>query len=199
MSVIPYNTDTISNAIDTEWAGKTVHFAKEIDSTNEWCKRLSKEDAVHGTLAVAEFQSAGKGRLGRRWVVPEGNSIMMSILLRPDFEPRFASMLTLVMGLSVAQAVKELGVDVSIKWPNDVVVSRKKICGILTEMGIEEGKIREVVIGVGINVNLAEIQEDLKDKATSLYLETGKTYDRNLLIGLVMGKFEKNYEKFVDL
>ena len=159
MSVIPYNTDTISNEIHTEWAGKTVHFAKEIDSTNEWCKRLSKEDAVHGTLAVAEFQSAGKGRLGRRWVVPEGNSIMMSILLRPDFEPRFASMLTLVMGLSVAQAVKELGVDVSIKWPNDVVVSRKKICGILTEMGIEEGKIREVVIGVGINVNLAEIQD----------------------------------------
>ena len=198
MSVIPYNTDTISNEIQTEWAGKTVHFAKEIDSTNEWCKRLSKEDAVHGTLAVAEFQSAGKGRLGRRWVVPEGNSIMMSILLRPDFEPRFASMLTLVMGLSVAQAVKELGVDVSIKWPNDVVVSRKKICGILTEMGLEDGKIREVVIGVGINVNLAEIQEELKDKATSLYLETGKTYDRNLLIGLVMGKFEKNYEKFVQ-
>ena len=123
---------------------------------------------------------------------------MMSILLRPDFEPRFASMLTLVMGLSVAQAVKELGVDVSIKWPNDVVVSRKKICGILTEMGLEDGKIREVVIVVGINVNLAEIQEDLKDKATSLYLETGKTYDRNLLIGLVMGKFEKNYEKFVQ-
>ena len=198
MSVIPYNTDTISNEIHTEWAGKTVHFAKEIDSTNEWCKRLSKEDAVHGTLAVAEFQSAGKGRLGRRWVVPEGNSIMMSILLRPDFEPRFASMLTLVMGLSVAQAVKELGVDVSIKWPNDVVVSRKKICGILTEMGLEDGKIREVVIGVGINVNLAEIQEELKDKATSLYLETGKTYDRNFLIGLVMGKFEKNYEKFVQ-
>ena len=198
MSVIPYNTDTISNEIHTEWAGKTVHFAKEIDSTNEWCKRLSKEDAVHGTLAVAEFQSAGTGRLGRRWVVPEGNSIMMSILLRPDFEPRFASMLTLVMGLSVAQAVKELEADVSIKWPNDVVVSRKKICGILTEMGLEEGKIREVVIGVGINVNLAEIQEELKDKATSLYLETGKIYDRNRLISLVMGKFEKNYEKFVQ-
>ena len=197
MSVIPYNTDTISNEIQTEWAGKTVHFAKEIDSTNEWCKRLSKEDAVHGTLAVAEFQSAGKGRLGRRWVVPEGNSIMMSILLRPDFEPRFASMLTLVMGLSVAQAVKELGVDVSIKWPNDVVVSRKKICGILTEMGIEEGKIREVVIGVGINVNLAEIQEDLKDKATSLYLETGKTYDRIQNLAQVLECFEENYETFI--
>ena len=125
------------------------------------------------------------------------SSVMMSILLRPEFEPQYASMLTLVMGLSVAQAVKELDVEVSIKWPNDVVVSRKKICGILTEMGLENGKIREVIIGIGINVNLEEIQDDLKDKATSLYLETGKKYDRNRVIGLIMEKFEKNYEKFV--
>ena len=166
-----YSKETISDEIHTKWAGKTVHFAKETDSTNEWCKRMSKEDAEHGTLAVAEFQSAGKGRLGRRWTAPEGSSVMMSILLRPEFEPQYASMLTLVMGLSVAQAVKELDVEVSIKWPNDVVVSRKKICGILTEMGLENGKIREVIIGIGINVNLEEIQDDLKDKATSLYLE----------------------------
>ena len=177
-----YNEETISKEINTKWAGKTVHFAKETDSTNEWCKRMSKENAEHGTLAVAEFQSAGKGRLGRK----------------PEFEPQYASMLTLVMGLSVAQAVCELGVEVSIKWPNDVVVSHKKICGILTEMGVQDGKIREVVIGVGLNVNLKEIQDELKDKATSLYLETGKTYDRNRLIGLVMEKFEINYEKFVQ-
>ena len=194
-----YNEETISQAINTKWAGKTVHFAKETDSTNEWCKRMSKENAEHGTLAVAEFQSAGKGRLGRKWTAPEGSSVMMSILLKPEFEPQYASMLTLVMGLSVAQAVCELGVEVSIKWPNDVVVSHKKICGILTEMGVQdEKKIREVVIGVGLNVNLKEIQDELKDKATSLYLETGKTYDRNRLIGLVMEKFEINYEKFVQ-
>ena len=192
-----YSKETISDEIHTKWAGKTVHFAKETDSTNEWCKRMSKEGAEHGTLAVAEFQSAGKGRLGRRWTAPEGSSVMMSILLRPEFEPQYASMLTLVMGLSVAQTVKELDVEVSIKWPNDVVVSRKKICGILTEMGLENGKIREVIIGIGINVNLEEIQDDLKDKATSLYLETGKKYDRNRVIGLIMEKFEKNYEKFV--
>ena len=193
-----YNEETISKEINTKWAGKTVHFAKETDSTNEWCKRMSKEHAEHGTLAVAEFQSAGKGRLGRKWTAPEGSSVMMSILLKPEFEPQYASMLTLVMGLSVAQAVCELGVEVSIKWPNDVVVSHKKICGILTEMGVQDGKIREVVIGVGLNVNLKEIQDELKDKATSLYLETGKTYDRNRLIGLVMEKFEINYEKFVQ-
>ena len=193
-----YSKETISKEIHTKWAGKTVHFAKETDSTNEWCKRLSKEGAEHGTLAVAEFQSAGKGRLGRRWTAPEGSSIMMSILLRPDFEPQHASMLTLVMGLSVAQAVKELDIEVSIKWPNDVVVSRKKICGILTEMGLENGKIREVVIGDGINVNLEEFPDELKDKATSLYLETGKKYDRNRLISLIMEKFERNYEKFTE-
>ena len=193
-----YNEETISKEINTKWAGKTVHFAKETDSTNERCTRMSKENVEHGTLAVAEFQSAGKGRLGRKWMAPEGSSVMMSILLKPEFEPQYASMLTLVMGLSVAQAVCELGVEVSIKWPNDVVVSHKKICGILTEMGVQDGKIREVVIGVGLNVNLKEIQDELKDKATSLYLETGKTYDRNRLIGLVMEKFEINYEKFVQ-
>ena len=117
-----YNEETISKEINTKWAGKTVHFAKE--------------------------------RLGRKWTAPEGSSVMMSILLKPEFEPQYASMLTLVMGLSVAQAVCELGVEVSIKWPNDVVVSHKKICGILTEMGVQDGKIREVVIGVGLNVNL---------------------------------------------
>ena len=177
-----YSKETISDEIHTKWAGKTVHFAKETDSTNEWCKRMSKEDAEHGTLAVAEFQSAGKGRLGRRWTAPEGSSVMMSILLRPEFEPQYASMLTLVMGLSVAQAVKELDVEVSIKWPNDVVVSRKKICGILTEMGLENGKIREVIIGIGINVNLEEIQDDLKDKFEKNYEKFVKTCDLSLML-----------------
>ena len=96
-----YNEETISQAIDTKWAGKTVHFAKETDSTNLWIKRLAKEGASEGTLALAEFQSAGRGRLGRSWEVPEGTSVMMSILLRPKFEPQYAPTLTLVMGLSL--------------------------------------------------------------------------------------------------
>ena len=121
-----YNEETISQAINTKWAGKTVHFAKETDSTNSWIKRLAKEGAEHGTLAVAEFQSAGRGRFDRKWEAPEGSSIMMTLLLRPEFSPQYASMLTLVMGLAVAQAVEELGFEVSIKWPNDVVISRKK-------------------------------------------------------------------------
>ena len=128
-----YNETTITDQIHTKWAGKTVHFAREMDSTNLWIKRLAKEGAPEGTpRALAEYQSAGRGRLGRSWEVPEGTSVMMSILLRPKFEPQFAPMLTLVMGMAVAKAVKDLGFDVSIKWPNDVVVSHNKIRGIHT-------------------------------------------------------------------
>ena len=191
-----YNETTIADQIHTKWAGKTVHFARETDSTNLWIKRLAKEGAPEGTLALAEFQSAGRGRLGRSWEVPEGPSVMMSILLRPKFEPQYAPTLTLVMGMAVAKAVKSLGFDVSIKWPNDVVVSHKKICGILTEMGVRDGKIDYAVIGVGINVNIKEFPEEMADKATSLYLESGKEFDRSQIPGLVMEAFEKYYEKF---
>jgi BirA family biotin operon repressor/biotin-[acetyl-CoA-carboxylase] ligase len=191
-----YNETTIADQIHTKWAGKTVHFARETDSTNLWIKRLAKEGASEGTLALAEFQSAGRGRLGRSWEVPEGTSVMMSILLRPKFEPQYAPTLTLVMGMAVAKAVKNLGFDVSIKWPNDVVVSHKKICGILTEMGVRDGKIDYAVIGVGINVNIKEFPEEMADKATSLYLESGKEFDRSQIPGLVMEAFEEYYEKF---
>ena len=191
-----YNETTIADQIHTKWAGKTVHFARETDSTNLWIKRLAKEGAPEGTLALAEFQSAGRGRLGRSWEVPEGTSVMMSILLRPKFEPQYAPTLTLVMGMAVAKAVKNLGFDVSIKWPNDVVVSHKKICGILTEMGVRDGKIDYAVIGVGINVNIREFPEEMADKATSLYLESGREFDRSQIPGLVMEAFEKYYEKF---
>ena len=191
-----YNETTIADQIHTKWAGKTVHFARETDSTNLWIKRLAKEGAPEGTLALAEFQSAGRGRLGRSWEVPEGTSVMMSILLRPKFEPQYAPTLTLVMGMAVAKAVKSLGFDVSIKWPNDVVVSHKKICGILTEMGIRDGKIDYAVIGVGINVNIREFPEEMADKATSLYLESGREFERSQIPGLVMEAFEEYYEKF---
>lgn len=193
-----YNSETISKEIHTKWAGKTVHFAKETDSTNSWIKRLAKEGAPHGTLAVAEFQTAGRGRLGRSWQVPGGTSVMMSLLLRPKLLPQYASMLTLVMGLSVAEAMAEAGLEAEIKWPNDIVVSRKKICGILTEMGLREGKIDYVAVGAGVNVNMTGFPEELADKATSLRIETGQEFDRNRIPGLVLEAFEKNYDKFME-
>lgn len=198
MAEYPFDRDTILQALHTEWAGKTVHFAVQTDSTNELGKRLAREGAPHGTLAVAEFQTAGKGRSGRSWTAPAGTSVMMSLVLRPTFSPDMAPMLTLVMGLSVAQAVIRLGMEASIKWPNDAVVSRKKICGILTEMNLEGSRIREVVIGVGINVNVEAMPEELSDKATSLLLESGRSFDRSLVAALVLERFEKNYDRFLQ-
>lgn len=208
MIEIGFDQITIKNAIHTKWAGKTVHFSHETDSTNLWAKRIANKDSkklaeqaieqpgnesTHGTLVVAEYQTAGRGRLGRKWLSPAGSCVMMSLILKPDFAPQYAPMLTLVMGLSVAQAL-----HASIKWPNDAVISGKKICGILTEMSLEGTNIREVVIGVGINVNLSVLPEEVKEIATSLYLETGETYDRNEIIGQVLQRFETNYEKYVQ-
>lgn len=203
-----FDQDTISQAIHTEWAGKTVHFARETDSTNIWAKALAREGAPHGALAVAEFQNAGRGRFARRWSAPEGSSVMMTLVLRPQIPPNCASMLTLVMGLSVAQAVEKVcrcdgretaKFGVQIKWPNDVVLSRKKICGILTEMSVAGMDINYVVIGAGVNVNMKEFPAELADKATSLSRECGREFDRNKVAAAVMECFEENYEKFVQV
>lgn len=193
-----YNEQTILNAVQTEWAGKTVHFVKKTDSTNILAKRLAREGAPHGTVAVAELQTAGRGRFRRTWTAPEGSSVMMTIVLRPEFSPLCASMLTLVMGLSVAQAAGGLGFSAAIKWPNDVVVSGRKICGILTEMSADVDKIHHVVIGAGINVNTREFPPEVADKATSLYLEGKKEFSRCRVLAAVLECFEKNYDKFVQ-
>lgn len=196
MTELGFDSGTIAKAIHTKWAGSAVNFVAETDSTNLMMKRLAEEGAPHGALGVAEFQTAGRGRFERSWQAPAGSSVMMTLLLRPAFAPEHASMLTLVMGLSVAQAVESLGFAPQIKWPNDVVLSRKKICGILTEMSVGEQGIRHVVIGVGINVNIRELPGELRDKGTSLYLEAGRPFDRNQVVASVMAHFEKNYEIF---
>ena len=105
-----YDQNTILQAVHTKWAGNTVHFVNETDSTNNWVRTLAAEGAPHGTLAVTESQTAGKGRLGRNWKTEEGSAVTMTLLLRPDFAPEYAPMLTLVMGLSVGQAVEQITV-----------------------------------------------------------------------------------------
>lgn len=183
----------------TKWAGKSIFVFKETDSTNIQAKAGGEKGEPHGTLYVAESQSAGRGRRGRRWESPAGESIYMSLLLRPEFPPVKAPMLTLVMALAVARALREqTGVDVQIKWPNDLVVQGRKICGILTEMSIEMTWINYVVIGIGINVNQNEFPEELKDCASSLKMETGRRFRRSHLIAAVMEYFEMYYEQFLQ-
>ena len=209
----------IESRMTTEWAGREVSYKKETGSTNIDCKQLAEEGAPHGTLAVADAQVSGKGRRGRGWQSPAGESIYMSLLCRPDFSPDKASMITLVMGISVADAIERYaGLPAKIKWPNDVVLNGRKVCGILTEMemGLETREIQYLVIGVGINVNngFAAVREtgdlegaralafpgELGAVATSLFLES-EGHDKKILraplVQCVMEAFEKNYELFL--
>lgn len=188
----------IESRMQTRWVGKNVFYYEEIDSTNTQSKRLAEEDAPAGTLVVAERQTKGKGRRGRIWDSPAESAIYMSLLFRPQIQPDRASMLTLVSGLSVAQAIRELyDADVQIKWPNDIVLNGKKLVGILTEMSAQMNYIEYLVVGIGINANQRDFPEELKDKATSLEQELGQKINRSVLIATCMKKIEENYEIFV--
>lgn len=170
------------------------------DSTNTRAKQLAEEGAVHGTLVVANMQTAGKGRRGRSWQQEEGSVIAMSLLLRPTFSPDKASMLTLLAAHSVAGAIEAVtGLPAAIKWPNDIVINRKKTVGILTEMslGVEQAAIDYIVIGIGINVNNTAFPEEIRDMATSLYLEKGERVSRSALIAESMRRLEVDYEAFL--
>ncbi len=189
----------ISSLLNTEWAGKKIVYFSEMDSTNNRAKEFGEKDGAHGTLVAADSQRAGKGRRGRAWSSPPGESIYMTLLLRPQLAPDKAPMLTLVMGLSVAEAIQKMtGIKAEIKWPNDIVVNEKKVCGILTEMATEMEYINYVAIGVGINVNQQRFPEDIARTASSLYKETGKTYRRSELIAAVLERFEENYAVFLQ-
>lgn len=179
--------------------GRKVVYYEETDSTNIAARQLDEHDGLHGTLVVAERQTAGKGRRGHSWESPQGQGIWMSLVLRPDILPVKASMLTLVMALAVAQGIEKVtGIQTQIKWPNDIVAEGKKLCGILTEMSTEMEYIQRVVIGVGINVNIKEFPEEIAATASSLYLLTGKTWGRAVLIQEVMKSFEKWYNVFME-
>lgn len=188
----------IESLMDTKWAGSNVVYYDEIDSTNNRAKEAGDNKAPHGTLFVADMQVAGKGRRGRVWQSPAGSSIYMTILLYPEISPLKAPQLTLAMAIAVAEGIKEVtGLDTKIKWPNDIVVNGRKICGILTEMSTEIDYINHVVIGAGINVNQDDFPEDIRKTASSLKMELGKQVKRSELIAAIMKSFEKDYEIFV--
>lgn len=189
--------EEIISKLDTVWAAGNLVFHEKTGSTNQDAKQLAEQGAVHGTLVVADMQTAGRGRRGRAWSSPAGDSVYMSLVLRPTCMPEQASALTLVMAVAVLEAVCELEPECcGIKWPNDLVMNGKKICGILTEMNLEKNEIDYVVIGVGINANQSLFDAGVPDTATSIFLELGKKTDRAQLIGRVMYFFEQAYAEF---
>lgn len=178
--------------------GKTLICHKETDSTNNDAKKMAEEGAAHGTMVVADMQTEGRGRRGRQWKTVSGESVAMSLLLRPEIHPENASMLTLVSALALTDAIDSMTeTPCCIKWPNDIVLNGKKLCGILTEMSTELDYIHYVVIGSGVNVNQTTLPEEIQDMATSLYLEEGRKYNRSAIVAKYLEEFEKNYEIFI--
>ena len=207
------------NRLRTDYMARSLYYYDKTDSTNLRIRQLAEEGAPEGTLAVADMQTAGRGRRGRGWISPSGMNIYMSLLLKPAIPASDASMITLIAAMAVAGAVRDIpeastggmadtltGVsgspeDIKIKWPNDIVVGGRKACGILTEMDLDGETIRNVIVGIGINVNQdsrEEFPEEIRETASSLRIElgTGKI-DRSALIARIMELFEKEYDEFI--
>ncbi len=188
----------LRSLLHTKWFGNRILYFDSIDSTNNELKRQAETQVCHGLLAVAEEQTAGRGRRGHGWVSPPGTGIWFSFLLKPDVSPDKASMLTLVAAMAVARAITETtGLVSQIKWPNDIVVNKKKVCGMLTELSAEMTQINYVVIGIGINANNREFPDEIKETASSLFIESGKQVKRAAVIEAVGRYFEQYYDEFI--
>ncbi|CAM2797140.1 biotin--[acetyl-CoA-carboxylase] ligase [Paenibacillus sediminis] len=178
---------------------KHVKLFGSIHSTQIEAQRLAEQGAPEGTLVIAEEQTAGKGRLGRKWHSPAGKGIWMSFVLRPLIALPYAPQLTLMMAVAVCRAIRSLTkLDVGIKWPNDLLINGRKISGILIESATEDERIRYCIVGIGIDANLDEedYPEELRSVATSLKVESGQPIDRAELIGAVMKETESLYELY---
>lgn len=172
---------------------------ESLGSTNDKAMQLVKEGCKEGTVVISHEQTKGRGRRGRDWSSKKGEGIYMSIVLRPELSPNQCPMLTLVAALAVTKVFLEMeGVEAKIKWPNDIVINGKKLCGILTEMSMNGMEMEAVIVGIGINVHQKAFQGELQEKATSLDLESGVYYPRELLQQEVLKEFENYYKRFLE-
>ena len=189
----------IKSLMHTDWVAKEVLYFDTIDSTNTKAQELAEKGYPSGTLVVADKQESGKGRRGRSWVSPSGTGIFMTLMIKPDINPNNASMLTLVAALAVAKAITSVtGEEALIKWPNDIVVNSKKVCGILTEMNAQFDYINHIVVGIGINVHNESFPEEISQMASSLMIEAGgKRFHRAQIIAETMSYFEQYYDTFL--
>ena len=186
------------NQLHTDWAGRNIYILDEVDSTNDEAKRLAESGEGHGTVIISKKQTAGKGRRGRSFESPMGCGLFMSMIIRDDIQPSRASMLTLVMGIAVTKALETLnGLNVQIKWPNDVLAGGKKICGILTEMSMQIECMNYLVIGCGVNIRNESFPEEIKDRATSVLLEGGNLVSYSELAVGILEQFEVYYQLFM--
>lgn len=195
------NVDKLQQGLRTRGFGRSIFFASSVESTNDWAKELALLEAAEGTVAIAECQTHGRGRLGREWVSPEGG-LWFSVILRPDVRSNEVSRLVFVAGVAVADALREAcGLRVETKWPNDVLVNGRKVCGILSEAKIEDEKVTFVVVGIGINVGFRvreSLPRKLWDVAMSLDDEVGRRIRLDAIFRVVLEKFESFYQVLLE-
>ena len=184
--------------LKTKWLGRNQQYYPVCESTNILAKEAGEADGENGLVFFADKQTLGKGRLGRPWVSPAGYGIWFSILLRPPLPPTVAPQITLASAVGMANALNKMGFDAGIKWPNDILLDGKKVCGILTEMSADMDKIDYVVVGIGINVLNTEFPDEIKNIATSLKMQaTEKGFDcptRNVIAAELLNALENAYE-----
>ncbi|UCG45610.1 MAG: biotin--[acetyl-CoA-carboxylase] ligase [Candidatus Bathyarchaeota archaeon] len=186
----------LQDNLRTKYLGRSILFSRKVNSTNDWAKKLARYGAQAGTTVVAATQTKGHGRLGREWISPAGG-LWFSIILRPKLLPSEVVRLTFVAGLAVAKVLdKVLGLDVETKWPNDLLIKGRKICGILTEMNTKDENVNFVVIGIGVNMNLDAnaFPRKLRQQTTSLEIELGRRIRSEELLKNLLQEMDTLFE-----
>lgn len=197
----------IKKNLKSPFIGKNIYYEEKVDSTNTLARELSVKGVKNGSVVISDYQEKGRGRNGKIWTSPCGCNIYMSIILKPKFSPEVAQGMTILTAVSVADAIVEVtSLKPQIKWPNDILIDSKKVSGILTEMSTQNMIIEHIIVGIGMNVNLEEkdIEDGIKNIATSLLIESKKIngssslINRNKLIISILNKFDKYYEMFLS-
>ena len=190
----------IKPGLKTRIIGKELFLLPEAVSTNTLAMEMASKGAPEGTVVLAEMQTGGKGRLGRKWISPKGN-LYMSVVLRPNIPAHKAPLLTLMAAVAVVSAIRTVcGVQAAIKWPNDILIASKKAGGLLTEMSAEQDRIRHIVLGVGVDVNMepGELPADVRALSTTLANEAGAKINRTELLQQILRDLELWYRKFLE-
>jgi BirA family biotin operon repressor/biotin-[acetyl-CoA-carboxylase] ligase len=194
------NVERLQEGLRTKRLGKSILFSSQVESTNDLAKELATNGASEGTVVIAETQTCGRGRLGREWVSPFGG-LWFSVILRPELKPSETVGLVFVAGLAVTEILHELyGLEAETKWPNDVLVNGKKICGVLAETKTTGKKVNYVIVGVGVNVNFDAAKvfaEEVRKTAVSVENVLGKKIELEELFKAVLEKLEEFYELFL--